>query len=116
MPVVAESLRREVDARARAVEDADLVAPFVFHHAVNLDAEVEAGTDVGSDGVEGVGENDLGRERCGHHGKQRFAKGSEIGVGEWSLEFADAHADCLFRADVGPCLLKNRSTRSGGVD
>ena len=132
VPVVGEGLGGVVDAAARAVPQADLIAhqPLVAEagcrllhvagtaqtgDAVIRHTQVEAGADGRIDGVERIGHDDAGDERSGQDGEERFAQGGQVGVAERRLELAHAEAGGVAEAIVHPGLLQDVAAAAGRV-
>ena len=55
-------------------------------------------------------------QRHGEGGEQGLAERGKISVGEGSLEFTYAHGKLVAYLHVGPCLLQEIASGSGGVD
>ena len=116
MNVVAQSLCSIVYGSARAVEDAYLIAPFVFYHTMHLNTEIKASTDIWCQRIKRVGQYDGCCKRCRQGGEESLSEGCHIGMTERSLEFSHSETHFLACSIVNPCLLQYVASRSCRID
>ena len=58
MPVVAECLGSHIDGTSRTIEYTYFIAELLFYKTVDLDTEVKSGSDIGSNSIQRMREDD----------------------------------------------------------